>query len=262
MVHWDGYVVSFYSTGIKLHVLPESDNELVDAKEIDFVQMPDAYPPDEVVLLDMQSPADNELSLLVAVQEKSSFIGFWRITCNPLGKGSKLRILKQSQIGPREGESQYQPVVRYCVGTTKKRLFHIVMPATQLAFMMTLYTVPICASASTIDKYCIYKPRVSLSRIGLPLPALYTTVDYDDGLGILAIGTSTGDLCIGSFLQHNVLTDNSINTNLPSTSSSYQTKRLSEVRLLSYSYIPGSKTISVSIRARHSNVLQSSRVTH
>lgn len=85
---------------------------------------------------------------------------------------------------------------------------------------MEIPTLQIVGFEKTFGADCtiLHKSIATLPTRGLPLLHNTTALDFDDGVGLLVIGTSTGELCFRRYLSSNAITPGSIVDDLPDIS--------------------------------------------
>ena len=231
MIYWDGYILTYHTSDVKLYSILELDEELNDAILLSLMILPKTHADAYATISDFSKSPNGTASISTVIQSDDSRIGFSSITCHPRAEMSDRIIVSDPFWTNPKGldkSGRDRLIMRYCVGSTGRRTSLTIRNLGKL--IPNLYTTPTHTITSNYAFPDQNKP-IPFSRIGLPLPFLVSTMDFDDGWGQIATGVNSGEISVGSFIEGNVLTKGSYDVDLPSSVHTKGfTHKLSKVR--------------------------------
>ena len=214
MIYWDGYILTYHTSDVKLYSILELDEELNDAILLSLVKLSKAHADAYATIADFSKSSNGAASISTVIQSDDSRFGFASIACHPHTEKDKRIIISDpfwADLTSLDKVGEGILVMRYCVGSTGGRMSFMIINQRKLA--PNFYTSPVRTIASN-DASPEQSEHIPFSRIGFPLPFLVSSMDFDDGWGQIAIGVNSGEISVGSFIEWNILT--SCDVELPS----------------------------------------------
>ncbi|EJD00062.1 uncharacterized protein FOMMEDRAFT_30744 [Fomitiporia mediterranea MF3/22] len=111
---------------------------------------------------------------------------------------------------------QAQVLARYAIGQSGRRAFFIVSPShSWMPSELTTTSIRLPTNTDECQPFTELDDYIPVSRDALPLQHLISDLVFDDGRGLLLMGTVSGDVRLASFMEEDALTRESIRIELP-----------------------------------------------